>query len=584
MRNFLTYFKILILALVLLLVPAQNYASAEQSFGLFYVSITDAIMSTQNDDDVKAVEAMENFQKEWQQLTITDGKESQEVTNSLEKALVATSGEERLSALTGLSKALTAYEKAENPVDEKAGREDFLQAIEPFVVDLKTAVDSGNRQEIQDAYSVFLGIWSKNERVVQEQSIAAYGQVETQMSFMRISLAEDELDVAAFSEQVEALDQTIQDFAAGKIKESTATTTYSLATLIGLLEKSEASIEEKEFDQAANTLKKFITIWPTVEGEVRTKNAGLYSEIEAELPLLVSDLTRDEVQVSAVVEKIDSLKQQINFIQQDTEYSFWDSALILLREGLEALLIISALIAFLKKAGQQHMQHYVYIGAAAGIAVSILAAVLMSTLFQSGTIDASREVMEGYIGILAAAMMLGVGVWLHSKSTVTAWNQYIAKQMNQALSTQSVLAMTLLSFLTVFREGAETVVFYMGIAPKMSTFDFGLGIVLALLILVAAAFFFAKASKKIPMHLFFGVATVFIYLLAFKIIGASIHTLQLTNVLPTHIIADLPVINVIGFYPSVETLSGQLVLVILIIATILYKKKVSKTSNVAVEG
>lgn len=584
MRNFLTYFKILILALVLLLVPAQNYASAEQSFGLFYVSITDAIMSTQNDDDVKAVEAMENFQKEWQQLTITDGKESQEVTNSLEKALVATSGEERLSALTGLSKALTAYEKAENPVDEKAGREDFLQAIEPFVVDLKTAVDSGNRQEIQDAYSVFLGIWSKNERVVQEQSIAAYGQVETQMSFMRISLAEDELDVAAFSEQVEALDQTIQDFAAGKIKESTATTTYSLATLIGLLEKSEASIEEKEFDQAANTLKKFITIWPTVEGEVRTKNAGLYSEIEAELPLLVSDLTRDEVQVSAVVEKIDSLKQQINFIQQDTEYSFWDSALILLREGLEALLIISALIAFLKKAGQQHMQHYVYIGAAAGIAVSILAAVLMSTLFQSGTIDASREVMEGYIGILAAAMMLGVGVWLHSKSTVTAWNQYIAKQMNQALSTQSVLAMTLLSFLTVFREGAETVVFYMGIAPKMSTFDFGLGIVLALLILVAAAFFFAKASKKIPMHLFFGVATVFIYLLAFKIIGASIHTLQLTNVLPTHIIADLPVINVIGFYPSVETLSGQLVLVILIVATILYKKKVSKTSNVAVEG
>ncbi|AQU78509.1 MULTISPECIES: FTR1 family protein [Planococcus] len=584
MRNFLTYFKILLLAIVLLLVPAHNHASAEQSFGLFYVSITDAIMSTQNDDDVKAVEAIEDFQKEWQQLSVTEGEESQAVTNSLEKALVATTSEERLTALTGLSKALTAYEKAENPVDEKAGREDFLQATEPFVVDLKTAVDSGNTQEIQDAYSVFLGVWSKNERVVQEQSIAAYGQVETQMSFMRISLAEDSLDVAAFSEQVEALDQTIQNFAAGKIKESTATTTYSLATLIGLLEKSEASIEEKEFDQAAEALKKFITIWPSVEGEIRTKNAGLYSEIEAELPLLVSDLTRDEVQVSAVVEKIASLKQQINFIQQDTEYSFWDSALILLREGLEALLIISALIAFLKKAGQQHMQHYVYIGAAAGIAVSILAAVLMSTLLQSGTIDASREVMEGYIGLLAAAMMLGVGVWLHSKSTVTAWNQYIAKQMNQALSTQSVLAMTVLSFLTVFREGAETVVFYMGIAPKMSTFDFSLGIVLALLILVAAAFFFAKASKKIPMHLFFGVATVFIYLLAFKIIGASIHTLQLTNVLPTHILADLPVINVIGFYPSVETLSGQLILVILIVATILYKKNAAKTSNVAVEG
>lgn len=215
----------------------------------------------------------------------------------------------------------------------------------------------------------------------------------------------------------------------------------------------------------------------------------------------------------------------------------------LLSEGLEALLILSALIAFLKKAGQQHMQRYVYLGAAAG-----------------------------------------VGVWLHSKSTVTAWNQYISKQMNQALSRQSVWAMTLLSFLTVFREGAETVDFYMGIAPKMSTFDFSLGIALALLILVAAAFFFAKASKKIPMHLFFGVATVFIYLLAFKIIGANLHTLQLTNVLSTHIITDLPVINVIGFYPSIETLSGQLVLVILILATILYKKKLSKTTNVVIEN
>ena len=215
-------------------------------------------------------------------------------------------------------------------------------------------------------------------------------------------------------------------------------------------------------------MKKFITIWPAVEGEIRTKNASLYTDIESGIPLLVSDLSRDDVDASAITGKLDSFKQQIDFIQQDTTYSFWDSALILLREGLEALLIISALIAFLKKAGQQHMQRYIYVGAGTGIGVSVIAAILMSTLFQSGTIGTSREVMEGYVGIAAAAMMLGVGIWLHSKSTVASWNRYISKQMNHALSMQSVWAMTFLSFLTVFREGAETVVFYMGIAPKMS--------------------------------------------------------------------------------------------------------------------
>ncbi|AIY04597.1 hypothetical protein Plano_0632 [Planococcus sp. PAMC 21323] len=584
MRNFLTHIKILLLVLSLLVVPAHTFASTEQSFGSFYVSITDAIMSTQNGNDSNAVDAIEEFQTEWQQLNVTEGTESEAVTEALKNASDAPSSNERLAALTVLSKALTAYEKAENPVDEEAGRKEFLQAMEPFVADLKEAVETGDQQEIQEAYSIFLAGWGKNERVVQAQSIAAYGQIETQMSFMRIALANDDFDVTAFSEQTTAVEQTIQDFGSGNIKEAKTTNDYSLATLVGLLDDSENAIQKEKYTQAGDTLKKFITIWPSVEGDVRTKNASLYSEIEAELPLLVSELTRENVKADAVSEKLESFKQQINFIQQDTEYSFWDSALILLREGLEALLIISALVAFLKKAGQQHMQHYIYGGAAAGIGVSIIAAILMSTWFQSGTIDASREVLEGYVGLLAAAMMLGVGVWLHSKSTVTAWNQYISKQMNQALSNQSVWAMALLSFLTVFREGAETVVFYMGIAPKMSTADFSLGIALALLILVVAAFFFAKVSKKLPMHYFFGVATVFIYLLAFKIIGASIHTLQLTNVLPTHIIADLPVINVIGFYPSVETLSAQFFLLVLIAATIIYKKKQSSTSHVVVEG
>ena len=471
-----------------------------------------------------------------------------------------------------MSKALTAYEKSENPVDEETNRAEFMTAIEPSLIDLTTAIESGNKDNIEEAYSIFLKKWTKNERVVREQNMAAYGQIETQMSFMRISLAGDELEQTVLNEQSEALNKTIQDFFAGKVENTDISGDYSLSTLTDLLDDSKASIGNERYDEAADTLKEFITIWPAVEGEVRTKNASLYTDIESGIPLLVSDLSRDEVDASVISKKIDSFKQQINFIQQDTTYSFWDSALILLREGLEALLIISALIAFLKKAGQQHLQRYIYVGAASGIGVSVVAAILMSTLFQSGTIGTSREVIEGYVGIAAAAMMLGVGTWLHSKSTVASWNRYISKQMNHALSMQSVWAMTFLSFLTVFREGAETIVFYVVIAPKMSFFEFGLGIAIALAILVIVALMFTKTSKKIPLHLFFAVATGLIYILAFKIIGASLHTLQLTNMIPTHIVYDIPVISLIGFYPSIETMIGQVVLLVIIIGTVMYKK------------
>lgn len=107
----------------------------------------------------------------------------------------------------------------------------------------------------------------------------------------------------------------------------------------------------------------------------------------------------------------------------------------------------------------------------------------------------------------------------------------------------------------------------------MATSQFILGIVVALIILALLAIVLFKASGKIPIHKFFAVATWLIYVLAFKIIGVSLHTLQLTNKISTTIVDGLPVISMIGFYPTVETMIGQAILLILIVATIIYKKK-----------
>ena len=574
MKHFLAYCSQISFIVLLFFTLITPPAEAAESYGELYISISDAIMGSKQGNDAEAIAALDTFKEDWQKLSEADNVKSQEIEQALQLAFEAESSETRLKALTNLSKALHTLEKAENPVDEKAQREVFDKAIQPSLKVLQEAIFSGDKGTMEVALKKFITDWKKSERPVREQDIAAYGKIETQTAFIRISLAEDEPNTLMLTEQVDALSHAIHNFVSGE-KVEVKNEGYSLATLIDLLDDSKTSIKSQKFDEAAKLLKEFITIWPNVEGDIRTKNAKLYTEIENEIPLLVSDLSKQTIDEKDINMKLDNFKQQIALLQGNTTYSFWDSALILLREGLEALLIMIGLIAFLKRSGQEAMQKWIYLGALGGITVSAVAAILMSTLFQSLTIGTSREMMEGYIGLSAAALMIGVGIWLHSKSSVISWNQYISKQMGNAISKQSVLAMAFISFLSVFREGAETIVFYAGIAPKMPTAEFVSGIVLAIIILVIIAFLLLRISGRIPVHRFFLVATVLIYVLAFKIIGVSLHTLQLTSVVSMTVVKGLPILNGIGFYPTAETIIAQVILLVTIVITIVYKRRVN---------
>ena len=575
MKLFLNRCKRTGLLAVLLLVLVIQPVVAAESYSDLYIAIGEAIMSTKQGQDFETEKALAEFKASWMDMKPSELTEAREVEQMLKVAVDAQNDEERLKALTALSKSLHHLEKAENPVDELAERAKFTKAIQPALDDFKVAIQSADRQAMQDANKRFIASWTKNERPVREQDIAAYGKIETQTAFIRITLAADDIDQNALKQQFIDLQTAITDFSNGK-KVAKTQGDYSLASLIELLETSKQQVQANQYKEAAGSLRNFITTWPNVEGEIRTKNASLYQKIENDLPLLVSELSKTKIDDQKIISQLYDFKQQIALLQGDTSYSFWDSALILLREGLEALLIIIGLVAFLKRADQEHAKRWVYIGAVLGIFVSAAAAILMSTIFQSVTIGMNRERMEGYIGLLAAALMIGVGIWLHSKSTVLSWNQYISKRLDHAISKQSVWAMAFISFLAVFREGAETIVFYAGIAPKMSTAEFTAGIALAFGILVVVAIVLLRMTGRIPIHRFFAVATFFIYILAFKIIGVSIHTLQLTNVIPTHAVSGLPIVNLIGFYPTTETMIGQAILVVLVIGTILYKRKQEK--------
>lgn len=572
MKHFLMRCSIIVCLLLALAVPVQ----AAESYSHLYISISDALMNTKQDKDADAKRALEQFATDWSAVSSEQTEAKKEVDQILDKAVNASSKEERLTALSALSNALRALEKLENPVDESKQRADFGTKMKPIMTAFEEALASGDIATIDAAYKDFNIKWNKNERPVREQSIAMYGQIETQMAFLRITISSEEPDVALMQTQYAELKKTIGNFVAGKDTAEVVEGEYSLASLIAYIDEANDFIDEGNYKAASDKIREFITIWPSVEIEISTRNGSLYTKIESDMPILVSDLLKSHVDVKGIKSKLEQFRTEIELIQGNSDYTIWDSALILLREGLEALLIILALVSFLNKSGQNALRKWIYVGAFAGIVLSAVAAVVMSTIFNSATVDANREMMEGYVGLVAAAMMIGVGIWLHSKSSVASWNRYISKQMGNAISSGSVFAMASVSFLSVFREGAETLVFYAGIAPKMATSQFILGIILALAILTVIAIVLFKASGKIAIHKLFAVATVLIYVLAFKIIGVSLHTLQLRDSVSTTIVDGLPVISFIGFYPTLETMIGQAILLILVIATVIYKKKQGK--------
>ena len=172
----------------------------------------------------------------------------------------------------------------------------------------------------------------------------------------------------------------------------------------------------------------------------------------------------------------------------------------------------------------------------------------------------------GFVGIAAVLMMLMVGAWLHSKSSIQSWNAYIKKHMGKALSTGSLLSLFGLSFLAVFREGGETIIFYAGILPKISTQAFLTGIAGALVLLLALAWVMAKSSVKLPVARMFQILTWLIYALGFKILGISLHALQLTGLIPmTSLSSPWLESNALGIYPTVETLAMQGIYLLVIV-------------------
>ncbi|RBP94712.1 high-affinity iron transporter [Cytobacillus firmus] len=571
--------KKLVLLVLCLYIFFPPIADAEEDYSDLFILVGDAIMKVKADDWETAEKLAAELDQSWQQVEKTDSNEAKKVGQAISKltsVLEDHQKEETLQALTNVSHALVGFEKEQNPVDKEKQREEVKNAFNPILEDLSAAITEENAEEVSNQYRNLLAMWNRKEKMVRDQSIPHYGKIETQMGFLRISLTQDEKDFAQMRGISDSLSSAFREFVSGK-EIKTEENNFTLQTLADILEEVSQAVESGRKDEAVEGLQQFLTVWPSVEGDVRTRNGSLYTKLESEIPVIAGKLSSSSADLDAIQKKILQHKQAIELLQEKQNYTFWDAALIMLREGMEALLIVSALIAFLNKANARDQQKWIWAGAAGGFIMSIAAAVFISQVFSAATAGANREVIEGVTGIIAVIMMMGVGVWLHQKSNMKAWNQYIEKQLGSALSKGSIISMSLVSFLSIFREGAETIIFYGGMAPSISKGNLLTGIGVAVVILSLFAFLFIRYSKKIAFGIYFKIATALIYFLAFKILGVSIHALQITNKLGTTQISSLPIINWMGFYPTWESAIPQLVLVsIFVFTSVILKKQSNK--------
>lgn len=527
---------------------------AKENLSPYFVKITDATKAVKEGKQDQARKLVDEITKDFEKVENSDSEAGRQVQEKL-----ALTGDITEDQLTQISLALLSFEKEQNPVDLDAEKEKLVSRLEPRFEALDMAIASQDLEAVREAYKKMNSTWTINEAVVRDHSTAHYGQVETAISFLRSSIETEPTNFDTIQASFDNLKKAISNFVEGT-EVATTSSNLTLKDGIDLLKKALTQFQAGQDSEAAATMKEFITIWPTIEGSVSTTNPSLYNKVESESPVIMVKGKDSEYQ-----EKLSSLIAELSQIDTSASYNAFDAMLILLREGVEALLIVMALVTTLKAAKMRKGLKWVYSGAFAGIVASLLIAYILQIAFPAVTSGTNREIIEGAVGIFAVIMMILIGIWLHSKSSVKKWNTFMESQMQTVTKTGSFLSMFALSFLAVFREGAETILFYVGILPRISSFDFILGISLALLVLVVIAFVMNKASQFFLPHKVFFILTWMIYALAFKMTGVSIHALQLTNMIPNHLIAGIPSIDILGIYPSWESLAGQALFILVVI-------------------
>lgn len=302
-----------------------------------------------------------------------------------------------------------------------------------------------------------------------------------------------------------------------------------------------------------------------VEAVLQTRDGGLMREVEQAMAGFRQAILRgeSEAQLRARLTETEALLDRAETaLAPEAESSvatFLGAFAILLREGLEALLVVIAMIAFLRKAERSEALPYVHGGwvaaLLAGVATWFAATYLISISGQN------RELAEGVGGIVAALVLLWVGVWMHGKAQADEWRRYIAEKMQGALSRGSAWFLFGLAFIVVYREAFETILFYAALWTSGNGGTILAGALTAVVLLAVIAWFMLRLSRTLPITQFFRYSAILIAILAVVLIGKGVGALQEAGSLPITALPGIPRVTALGLFPTLESVGAQLAMI-----------------------
>lgn len=347
-----------------------------------------------------------------------------------------------------------------------------------------------------------------------------------------------------------------------------------LSHTIQLLTKALAAYQNADYQEAKRlAIAAYLEGVEPVEIQLKKINVDIAEKLEESVTdvrtLIQKNASYEEVEIA--IEKAIRTAKIASAALEKSEVSFWMAfsltLVILLREGLEAFLVIMVLLAIMNKANLRERKKYIHLGWIGAMLLGVILWIVSGKAIQSGI--SNIELMEGSIALIAVAVMVYVGFWLHSKSKASEWKKYVENLVAKANGNGSIWGLAALAFFVSFREVFESLLFLSALqiqSKGTQTLALGTGVVTAFVIVVVLAVVTLKFSAKLPIEKLFRISAFTIIILAFVLAGKGIHSFQEAGIISTHEVA-IPSLELLGIYPTFETLLAQ-ALVLLAINTL----------------
>ena len=306
-----------------------------------------------------------------------------------------------------------------------------------------------------------------------------------------------------------------------------------------------------------------------VEPMLATRNGDLLRRVETAMAELRSAIGsgRPAAEVEARIAALNALFDETARVtapgQASAVSAFLGGFVILAREGLEALLIVIAMIVFLQRAERRDALPYVHGGWVAALIAGV--ATWWAATHLIAISGAGREITEGAGSILAAAILVFVGIWMHGKAQADEWQRYIREKLGRALSRGSAWFLFLLAFVAVYREVFETILFYAALSSEGNRLALFAGAAAAAIVLAAVAWAMLRYSKRLPIAQFFRWSALLIAFLAVVLVGKGVAAFQEAGLIGVTPVAAAPSVPILGIAPTAEALGAQLAILLVLI-------------------